>query len=78
MNKNLSYKVRTDLMVDDRESVSVQTENGEFKPFIVISIYRLPEKPVSYFSHIECLIASLESDQNKESIIMGDTNCQKL
>ena len=70
VNKNLSYKVRTDLMVDKLESVSVQIENGRFKPFIVTSIYRPPEKPVSYFSYIECLIASLESE-NKESITMG-------
>ena len=77
MNKTLSYKVRTDLMVDKLESVSVQIKNGSFKPFIVTSIYRPPEKPVSYFSHIECLIASLESE-NKESIIMGDTNCDFL
>ena len=77
VNKNLSYKVRTDLMVDKLESVSVQIKNGSFKPFIVTSIYRPPEKPVSYFSHIECLIASLESEI-KESIIMGDTNCDFL
>ena len=36
-------------MVDNLESVSVQIENGKFKPFIVTSIYRLPEKPVSYY-----------------------------
>ena len=70
VNKNLSYKVITDLMVDKLESVSVQIKNGSFKPFIVTSIYRPPEKPVSYFSYIECLIASLESE-NKESIVMG-------
>ena len=74
VNKNLSYKVRTDLMVDKLESVSVQIKNGSFKPFMVTSIYRHPEKPVSYFSYIECLIASLESE-NKESITMGDTKC---
>ena len=77
MNKNLSSKVRIDLMVDKLESVSVQIENGRFKPFIITSIYRPPEKPISYFSYIECLIASLESE-NKESIIMGDTNCDFL
>ena len=42
VNKNLSYKVRTDLMVDKLDSVSVQIKNGSFKPFIVTSIYRPP------------------------------------
>ena len=42
VNKNLSYKVRTDLMVDKLESVSVQIKNGSFKPFIVTSFYRPP------------------------------------
>ena len=64
-------------MVDKLESVSVQIKNGKFKPFIVTSIYRPPEKAVSYFSYTECLTASLESE-NKESIIMGDTNCDFL
>ena len=77
VNKNLSYKVRTDLIVDKLESVSVQINNGRLKPFIVTSIYRPPEKPVSYFRYIECLIASLESEK-KESIIMGDRNCDFL
>ena len=42
-NKNLSYKVKTDNLVDNLESVSVQIENGKFKPFIVTFIYRPPE-----------------------------------
>ena len=49
MNKNQSYKIITDLAVDNIESVSVQTENGKFKPFIVKTIYRPPEKPVSLY-----------------------------
>ena len=77
VNKNLSYENRADLAVDNLESFSVQIENGKFKSFIVTSIYRRPEKPVSYFSYIECLIASLESE-NKESTIMSDTNCDFL
>ena len=47
-------------MCDEIESLSVQIKNGKFKPFIVTSIYRPPGK--------------LEA-QNKESIIIGDINC---
>ena len=42
--------------------------------YFVTSIYRPPGKPVSYFSEPESLFGRLES-QNKESIIMGDINC---
>ena len=37
VNKHLSCMVRTDLMVDNLQSISVQIENGRFKPFIVTS-----------------------------------------
>ena len=61
-------------MCDEIESLSVQIKNGKFKPFIVTSIYRPPGKPVSYFNKLEFLFSMLEA-QNKESIIIGDINC---
>ena len=61
-------------MCDKMESFSVQIKNGKFKPFIVTSVYRLPGKPVSYFNELESLFSMLEA-QNKESVIIGDINC---
>ena len=61
-------------MCDEIESLSVQIKNGKFKPFIVTSIYRPPGKPVNYFNELESLFSMLEA-QNKESIIIGDINC---
>ena len=62
------------MICEELESVTVQIKHGTFKPFLVTSIYRPPGKPVSYFSELESLFGRLES-QNKESIIMGDINC---
>ena len=77
VHQSISYKIRSDLMPDNLEVVTLQIANSKFKPFIVTSIYRPPGKPVSYFNDMEALLASLDSD-NKEAIIMGDTNCDFL
>ena len=78
VHESISYKIRSDLMMPDNlEVVTLQTTNSKFKPFIVTSIYRPPGKPVSYFNDTEALLASLDSD-NKEAIIMEDTNCDFL
>ena len=42
--------------------------------FLVTSIYRPPGKLVAYFHVIELLVRDIDN-QNIESIIMGDTNC---
>ena len=59
------------------ESVSVQIKVGHYRPFIVTSLYRPPEKPVSHFQDIEKTLSAIEAD-GKEAIIMGDTNCDYL
>ena len=61
-------------MCDELESVSGQTKNGKFKPFIISSTYRPLGKPVRYFDQLKSLFGRLQS-QNKESTVMGDTNC---
>ena len=74
IHQNINFELKGELMCDEIESISVQIKNGKFKPFIVTSIYRPPGKPVSYFDKLEYLFGQLES-QNKEFIILGDTNC---
>ena len=74
IHQNVQFELREDLICEELESVTVQIKNGKYKPFFVTSIYRPPGKPVNYFSELESLFGRLES-QNKESIIMGDINC---
>ena len=74
VHESILYKIRSDLMPDNLEVVTLQIANSKF---IVTSLYRPPRKPVSYFNDMEALLASLNSD-NKEAIIMGDINCDFL
>ena len=74
IHQNVQFEVREDLICEELESVTVQIKNGKFKPFFVTSVCGPSGKPVSYFCELESLFDRLES-QNKESIIMGDINC---
>ena len=40
VHESISYKIRSDLMPDNLEVVTLQIANSKFKPFIVTSIYR--------------------------------------
>ena len=75
--ESISFKIRSDLMRDNLEVGTLQIANSKFKPFIVTSLYKPPGKPVSYFNDMEALLASIYLD-NKEAIIMQDTNCDFL
>ena len=73
IHNSLDFKLRDDLDFN-LESVSIEIKVGNFKPFLVTSLYRPPHKPVEYFGQIESLISATDCD-GKESIIIGDTNC---
>ena len=76
IRESLNYKLRDDL-VFDIESISAEIKVGNFRSFLVTSLYRPPKKPIEYFDRIEALISATEADR-KESIIIGDTNCDFL
>ena len=74
IHKSINFTVREDLMKYDIESISVQVKIGNYKPFIVTSIYVPPKVPTETFSEIEALVATI-NDENKKSIIIGNINC---
>ena len=59
------------------ESVSIQVKVGNYTPFIVTSIYRPPGKTVNHFNDIDALFSIIEAEE-KESIYLGDTDCDIL
>ena len=61
MHQNVQFELNEDLICEEPESVTVQKKNGKFKPFFVTSIYRPPDKPVSYSNELESLFGRLES-----------------
>ena len=50
---------------------------GNYKPFIVTTLYRPPGKPVAYFNDINTLFGTIDCE-DKETIHLGDTNCDML
>ena len=50
---------------------------GNYKPFIVTTLYRSPGKPVAYFDDIDTLFGTIDCE-DKEIIYLGDTNCDML
>ena len=74
IQKSIDFKVREDLMKYDIESISVQVKIDNYKNFIVTSINGPPKVPTEKFLEIEALVATIDNE-NKESIIIGDTNC---
>ena len=76
IRESLNYKLRDDLDFDN-ESISAEVKVGNFRSFLVTSLYRPPKKPVEYFDRIKALISATEADR-KDSIIIGDTNCDFL
>ena len=59
IHQNINFELKSELMCDEIESISVQIKNGKFKPFIVTSIYRPPGKPISYFENWNICLVNL-------------------
>ena len=74
VHKSVDFKRCDDLINSDIEAISAKIKIGNNKPFLVTSIYRPPGKPVANFHDIGLLVRDIDN-QNIESIIMGDTNC---
>ena len=70
------YCIRSDLMDNNLESLSIQIKLGNFMLFIITSVY-LPDVSVYVFREVESLVRLLDKE-NKESIIIGDTNWDLL
>ena len=77
INKTVNYRLREHLRNINVESISIQVKVGNYKPFIVTSIYRSPGKTVNHFNDIDALFSIIDAEE-KESIYLGDTNCDML
>ena len=78
IHKSISanYAVRLDLMHYRFEFLSIQIKLGNFRPFLITAIY-LPDVSLAVFQEFESLVNAIDKE-NKESIIIGDTNCDLL
>ena len=69
IHKTVNYKLREDLAYSEIESISIQVKIGNYKPFIVTSVYRPPGIPVEYFKELDKLLNSIDAD-HKETIYL--------
>ena len=53
VHKSVDFKRCDDLINSDIQAISAKIKIGNYKPFLVTSIYRPPGKPVAYFHDIE-------------------------
>ena len=70
----MPYTVRKDLVPDNLEMTCIDNTKRHSRPFLVTSWYRPPNSEQALFLDFEMFL--FKSDlENKESIIMGDLNC---
>ena len=74
---NWDCELRENLAYSEIESISIQVKVGNYKPFIVTSVYRPPGKPVENFNELDKLFNSIDAE-DKETIYLRDTNCDML
>ena len=77
IHKTVNYKSREDLTYTEIESIAIQVKVGNYKPFIVTSVYRTLGKPVEYFNELDKLFNSIDAE-DKETIYLAGTNCDML
>lgn len=76
--QSLTYVNRQDLLShEDLEILTVEIKKPKSKPFLVTTWYRPPDSKVEIFDKFESYPLKLD-EEDKESIIMGDTNCNLL
>ena len=78
IEQSLTYVNRQDLLShEDLEILTVEIKKPKSKPFLVTTWYRPPDSKVEIFDKFESYLLKLDQE-DKESIIMGDTNCNLL
>ena len=63
-------------MDNNLESISFQIKLGNFQPFVITYVYLL-DVSVDVFQEVESLVR-LRDVNNKEPVMIGDTNCDLL
>ena len=77
MRNSLKYNRRTDIPDKSLELVSIEIEPIRARPFLIFAWYRPPSALIESFNKLEGNLEFFDKE-NKEMIIMGDTNCDLL
>ena len=71
---SIRYKLRKDIPHNYLELICVEILPPKAKSYYVVASYRPPSNPVESFSKLEPIISFLDKEE-KEVILLGDTNC---
>ena len=77
IRSTINYKIRSDIMPDNLETITVEITKPKAKPFLLNTWYRPPDMPVDVFTDYEILMQKMDHE-NKEIICIGDFNCDWL
>ena len=75
IRSEINYSVRSDLICEHIESLTVEIKKPRSRPFAVMTWYRPPDSSIDLFRPFEELIGKLDSE-NIEYYILGDLNCK--
>ena len=77
IRESINHSRRDDIPSNDLELVCIEIKPVKASPFIVLAWYRPPSDPVATFEKLEQVLQFFERE-NKEIILLGDTNCDLL
>ena len=77
MKESINFRSRTVLNDSDIEILTIQICKQNVKPFLITTWYRPPNAPIDTLYRFENCLQLIDGD-NKESIILGDINCDLL
>lgn len=72
----INFRVRTDLN-KDIEILTIEINKNKVKPFLITTWYRPPNSPIETLHIFEEALQLIDTD-DKESILLGDINCDLL
>ena len=78
LKQSLNYVNRQDLSShEDLEILTVEIKKPKFRQLLLTTWYRPPDSRVEIFDKFESYLLKLD-EEDKESMIVGDTNCNLL
>ena len=77
IRNSINFIIRPDLGFDDIEALTIEIHQYKTKPFLVTTWYRPPNSPIDLLAKFENILRLIDIEE-KESIIMGDLNCDLL
>ena len=77
IRESINHSRRDDIPLNGLELVCIEIKPVKASPFIVLAWYRPPSDPVATFEKLEQVLQFFERE-NKEIIVLGDTNCDLL